>query len=60
MVGNENFKHIDPDEFHDQELTLHDCIADKISFENNTLRFYLSDGFWVTPHHEVNSSRKTV
>ena len=31
-----------------------------ISFENNTLRFYLPDGFWVTPHHEVNSSEKTV
>ena len=59
MVNN-NFNHIDPDEFHDKELTLHDCIADKISFENNTLRFYLPDGFWVTPHHEVNSSEKTV
>ena len=59
MVNN-NFNHIDPDEFHGKELTLHDCIADKISFENNTLRFYLPDGFWVTPHHEVNSFEKTV
>ena len=59
MVNN-NFNHIDPDEFHGKELTLHDCIADKISFENNTLRFYLPNGFWVTPHHEVNSSEKTV
>ena len=59
-MANNNFKHIDPDEFHGKELTLHDCIADKITFENNTLRFYLPDGFWVTPHHEVNSSEKTV
>ena len=57
---NDNFKHMDPDEFHGKELTLHDCMSDKISFENHTLRFYLPDGFWVTPHHEVNSSEKTV
>ena len=56
----ENFKHINPDEYHDKKLTLHDCTADKILFENNTLRFYLPDGFWVTPHHEENSSEKTV
>ena len=56
----ENFKNIDPDEFHGKELTLHDCIADKISFENNTLRFYMPDGFWVTPHHKDNHCEKTV
>ena len=55
MVNN-NFNHIDPDEFHGKELTLHDCISDKISFKDNILRFYLPDGFWVTPHHEKNSS----
>ena len=36
----EIFKNIDPDGFHNKELTLHDCIADKIQFENHTLRFY--------------------
>ena len=46
--------------FHGKELTLHDCVADKITFENKTLRFVLPDGFWVTTHHEVNSSEKTV
>ena len=56
----ENFKNIDPDEFHGKELTLHDCIADKISFENNTLRFYMPDGFWVTPHHKEKKKKKTV
>lgn len=56
----ETFIHIDPDEFHGKELSLHDCTADKISFENHTLCFYLSDGFWVTPHHKANSSEKVV
>lgn len=56
----ETFKNIDPDEFHGKELTLHDCTADRITFENNILRFYLPDGFWVTPHHKVNPSEKVV
>lgn len=56
----ENFKHIDPDAFHGKELSLHDCIANKISFENNVLRFYLPDGFWVTPHHKENATEKIV
>ena len=59
MVNN-NFKHTDPDDFHGKELTLHDCISDKISFKDNILRFYLPDGFWITPHHKQNSSEKTV
>ena len=57
---NDNFKHIDPDEFHGKELTLHDCMSDKISFENHTLRFYLPDGFWVTSHHIENASEKVI
>ena len=57
---NGNFKHTDPDAFHDKELTLHDCIADKISFDNNTLRFYLPDGFWITPRHKENPFDKTI
>lgn len=55
-----NFKHIDPDEFHGNEITLHDCIADKITFEGGILRFYLPHGFWVTPHHKENYCEKTV
>ena len=58
-MTSKNFKHINPDEYHGKELTLHDCIADKISFENNSLRFYLPDGFWVTTHHKANPSGKT-
>ncbi len=56
----ENFKHIDPDGFHDKKLTLHDCRADKILLENGTLRFFLPDGFWVAPNHIANSSEKAV
>ena len=56
----EGFNHIDPDEFHGKELSLHDCIANNISYKNNTLRFNLPDGFWVTPHHKANLSGKVV
>ena len=56
----ENFKYIDPDKFHGKELTLHDCISDNISYKDNNLRFYLPDGFWITPNHEENSSEKVV
>ena len=56
----ESFKHVDPDAFHDNEITLHDCTADKISFENGVLLFYLPDGFWVTPHHKDNTFGKIV
>lgn len=56
----ERFNHIDPDEFHGKELTLHDCIANNIIYKNNTLRFYLPDGFWVTTHHKANPSEKVV
>ena len=55
-----NFQHCDPDAFHGMELTLYDCVADRISYENNTLRFYLPDGFWVTPHHRANTCGKVV
>lgn len=56
----EKFLHNDPDAFHGQELTLHDCVADKIVLEDDILRFYLPDGFWVTPHHKESDCEKTV
>ena len=56
----ENFKHIDPDDFHDKEITLHDCIADKIVFEQDVLYFYLPDGLWIAPHHQENPSGNLV
>jgi len=56
----EKFIHNDPDAFHGKELTLHDCISDKISFENGILRFNMPDGFWVTTHHNDNECGKIV
>ena len=57
---NDNFKHIDPDEFHGKEISLHDCIADKVSIEDSALCFSLPDGFWITPHHKENMCGKTI
>ncbi len=54
------FRHIDPDAFHGHELTLHDCTTDKISYENNLIRFSLPDGLWVTPHHKENDTGKVL
>ena len=56
----ENFIHNDPDGYHDKEITLHDCIADRVYLEDGTLQFYLPDGFWVTPHHKANGYEKTI
>jgi hypothetical protein len=56
----EKFLHNDPDAFHGQELTLHDCVADKIVIKDDILRFYLPDGFWITPHHKESDCRKPV
>ena len=56
----DEFIHKDPDEFHGKELTLHDCTADSISFENGVLRFCFPDGFWVTSDHKENNCGKTV
>ena len=56
----EKFAHNDPDEFHDKELTLHDCVANQISFEKGTLRFSFPDGFWVTPNHIESTCINTV
>ena len=54
------FSHNDPDHYHDRELTLHDCVAEKILYKDGVLQFYFSDGFWVTPHHEENGLDRTV
>ncbi len=59
MLENE-FKHNDEDSCHDNTLTLHDCIANKIAFKDSTLRFTLSDGFWITSNHNDNNLGKTV
>ena len=48
------FMYNDPDDYHDSKITLHDCVANKISFNNNVLSFSLPDGFFVCPNHEAS------
>ena len=54
------FLHNDPDSYHDTKLTLHDCIADKITYSDSVLSFRFPDGFWVYSEHEANNLSKTV
>ena len=54
------FKHSETDACHDKTLSLHDCVADKVCFSDNTLRFYLPDGFWVTPNQKESHCDKVV
>jgi len=36
-------------------ISLHDCRAEKATFENGVLTFYFpKDGFWILPDHEAN------
>ena len=51
------YTHIDTD---DSVLSLHDCYANRIQFENSILSFYFQNGFWVTPSHRANNSNETV
>ena len=59
MTSNE-YKHKDLDCCHGKTLSLHDCVAKSVSFTNGVLRFYLPDGFWITPQHTENNLNKTV
>lgn len=51
------FKHCDTD---DRYITLHDCHAEKMSFDNSILSFTFPDGFWVMDQHPHNKSDHTV
>lgn len=54
---NDIYKHCDSD---DSFITLHDCYANRIAFENGILSFYFEDGFWITSEHKSNNLQKTV
>ena len=41
-------------------ISLHDCIAESSYFENGSLCFEFSDGFWVLPEHPENCFGSTV
>lgn len=50
------YKHCNNDEY----ISLHDCHAAKILFENGVLTFVFDEGFWVTDKHPSNTTDKTV
>ena len=54
------FKHNDPDCFQGKEISLHDCIADRIFCQNEVLRFCFPEGIWITPSHPENGLQNTV
>ena len=51
------YRHCDDDP---SLFSLHDCRAEKMSYESRTLSFYFPDGFWVTRDHPLNSTGKIV
>lgn len=51
------YKHCDSDDCY---ISLHDCHAEKMVFDNGILSFIFPDGFWITQHHPLNRSDRTV
>ena len=41
-------------------ISLHDCHAEKMNFDNGVLSFIFPDGFWVTEQHPQNNSNDIV
>ncbi len=54
------YKHNDCESYNNFKLTLHDCRAEKITYNNGILSFYMSDGFGITPNHEASDFANTV
>lgn len=44
----------------DRHISLHDCHAKKMTFENGILSFVFPDGFWISQQHALNHSENTV
>lgn len=59
-MNNTGFFHNNPDNYHGNKLTVHDCIAEKITLDNNILSFCFPNGFWICPSHESGLADKTV
>lgn len=51
------WKHCDMD---DEYVSLHDCHATRIIYENNALTFVFRDGIWIVKGHPNNELDKTV
>lgn len=47
-------------ELNNDNIVLHDCYANSMSYENGVLAFVFPEGFWVTPQHIKNDSDKIV
>ena len=50
------YKHSDSEEY----ISLHDCRAEAVRFEDGVLSFVFPDGFWVSSLHPENRSDDTV
>ena len=44
----------------EQNLSLHDCRADRMELKDGVLSFRFSEGFWVSGDHPENPTGKTV
>ena len=53
----EKYLHCDND---DSYISLHDCYATKIYFNDNVLSFCFDNGFWIIPEHEFSDVEETV
>lgn len=51
------YKHCSSDDCY---ISLHDCCAEKMSFDKGVLSFVFPDGFWITQQHFLNSSENPV
>ena len=51
------YKHCDTD---DTLFSLHDCHAEKITFEKGVASFYFPGGFWILATHPANMSDAVV
>ena len=57
MEKDKKYKYNETD---DTYISLHDCIAEKITVKNNVLSFYFPKGFWVTNEYDKNKSNDVV
>ena len=51
------YKHYDTD---DESISLHDCRATKILYENGVLTFVFPDGIWITQDHPGNTTGRVL
>lgn len=57
ILRSEMYKYCD---IEDSCITLHDCVAEKMNFDNGVLSFLFPHGFWITQQHPKNESDNIV